>query len=470
MPTCQRPSRTCAGLGAAPLPAEAPRAFLHAGDELARRVGDVLLRIALRLVAPAQLDRVDPQFVRQLVDRAFEHQHARRLARRAAGVGRRQIERHRAVPRQAVPAGIERAAAGGGRFAELLARRAVRPGLVRERAQPAVAAGAEPHPLDGVAAVRGEVEHLLARQRRLHRPTQLARRQRAQDRVREDRQLAAEAAADVAADDSHLLRCQHQRVGHPVVRAVDELRRAVHRHPVAVPPGEARMRLHLRMDLHRRGVGAVEAHLGRLERRPEIADRAVGLGAVGRLGLEGPVQVGFERVIALMRLVVDLHQPRGGARLLEGLGDDVGRRLAVVMHPVVGQARQRPREAVVAFGGVRCLRRRVAVRHHQQHARCALGFGSVDGDDVAAGDGGLDDEAVGGRRGALAHFVGIWRRARHLQAAVDAVGRAADLAVAVVVERVRRRRLVHLHGALLRRSSKRLRPARPPARAARAGS
>ena len=68
--------------------------------------------------------------------------------------------------------------------------------LVRDRRQPAVRAGAQPHALDGRGAMGGDAEHLLARQRDLDRPLELARRQGRQDRVGVDRQLAAEAAAD----------------------------------------------------------------------------------------------------------------------------------------------------------------------------------------------------------------------------------------------------------------------------------
>ena len=53
--------------------------------------------------------------------------------------------------------------------------------------------------------MRRDMEHLLARQGHAHRTVELARRQGRQDGVAIDRQLAAEAAADILGDHLDLV-------------------------------------------------------------------------------------------------------------------------------------------------------------------------------------------------------------------------------------------------------------------------
>jgi hypothetical protein len=59
--------------------------------------------------------------------------------------------------------------------------------------------------LDRVGAVRRYVKDLLPRQRDLHRPPEFSRRDRRQDGVGIDPELAAESAADERADQAYVL-------------------------------------------------------------------------------------------------------------------------------------------------------------------------------------------------------------------------------------------------------------------------
>jgi hypothetical protein len=334
-------------------------------------------------------------------------------------------------------------------------------------AEHAIAFGTQPHTLDGAAAMGGEMEHLLAGQHRLDRTTELARGERAQDHVGVDRQLAAETAADVAADDTHVCLRDHQRVRDPFARAFDELGRAVNHHPVSLPPRQARMRFHLRVDVKWGAVGFIDAHRGGCEGRLEIADRAVGFGPVRGLRLESAVEVILQRMGTGLGVVVDPHQARSGARLLDGFSDNERHRVAVLAHLRIGKARKGSGEPVVALVRECRLRGRIAVGQHQQHTGRTLGARGVDSDDPAAGDGSLDDEAAS-RTLAVAHFVGIRRGTCYLEATINAVGGTPVLAVPILVERIRRRGLVHLHEGFL--MSSRLRTARRSVRAASAGS
>ena len=90
--------------------------------------------------------------------------------------------------------------------------------------QLAVCGRTKPQALYGVAAVAGDMKHLLTRQRGFDRAAQLARGQCRKNHVAINRQLATEAAANVAADDMHIAERYAQRGGHTFLRAVDQLR------------------------------------------------------------------------------------------------------------------------------------------------------------------------------------------------------------------------------------------------------
>ena len=158
------------GVGSRPSQPKRCGALAQAGDEVARAERVAARGIDLGLVAHAQLDRVERQRDGQLVDRATP---ARTCpgTRRARGTTTASARRAREpVRRVAVGRGVHRARGQRGLLGELADRRALLGRLVADRRQPAVGGGPEPHALDRRRAVADEGEHLLARDRDLHRP------------------------------------------------------------------------------------------------------------------------------------------------------------------------------------------------------------------------------------------------------------------------------------------------------------
>jgi hypothetical protein len=175
MPTSQRPSRTWPGCGLRRSQPKRSAPSLQAGTSCRVENGTCFSGSSLRLVADAQLDRVEPSFC---ASSSIAHAPAPacRPPRRARGTSRpRQVE----LDQRCVVMRLarRRASASADSPAPELSSRAVcdqargrSPSACRRRSRPAAA-------LHRVAAVRGDVEHLLARQRRLHRPLQLPRGQ-----------------------------------------------------------------------------------------------------------------------------------------------------------------------------------------------------------------------------------------------------------------------------------------------------
>ena len=65
--------------------------------------------VVVSVVAQAQLDRIDRQLMRQLVERRFQREAARPLARRTCRVVLRRVDPHEAVRGRHVGAGWEHA-------------------------------------------------------------------------------------------------------------------------------------------------------------------------------------------------------------------------------------------------------------------------------------------------------------------------------------------------------------------------
>src|SRR5258708_37348205 len=115
------------------------------------------------------------------------------------------------MPRQTIWRGIERAREGSCLFGKFLEARGLAPDLVRNGGETAVSIGPEADSLTTRRTVTRVGEHLLARQRDLDRVAEHASGQRCQHDLGIDRQLRAEAAADIAADEMDLLGCNLQR-------------------------------------------------------------------------------------------------------------------------------------------------------------------------------------------------------------------------------------------------------------------
>ena len=407
----------------------------------------MLFRILAGLVADAQLDGIETEHDRQLVHGAFAGEHAHGFAGRPAGAGLGQVQLDHAVRHQAVVAGIEGARRQAGGFVVGEAAGGMGPAFVGHRLDTALAVGAQADALDGGRAVVGDLEHLLAGEGDLDRPADGASGHGTDQGVGIDRQLATEAATDIARHDAHVFLGQLQGIGHATLRLLDELGGAVDGHPVAVPLGEAGVGLHLRMDVVGRGIALVE-----LDRRPgkggiHIARGGIG-GLIGIRRLDRLAEVGGEIENTRFGRVVDLHHGRRQARLLEGLGHHEGHRLAEIAHLVAVEVGLGPGEATAVLRLAGGLARRVAIGQHAEHARRALRGRGIQPADTALGDGGPDDEAVGDA--IVAEFEAVGRLAGDLEQAVDAVDGLADQAAAILVDQVAAGGFIHFHAAVLR--------------------
>ena len=273
--------------------------------------------------------------------------------------------------------------------------------------------------------MRRDMEHLLARQGHAHRTVELARRQGCQDGVAIDRQLAAEAAADILGDHLDPVGIELQRVGDRLVGALDQLQGADDGELAVLPRGEAGVRLHHGVRLIRRLVDRIEFYRRRSERLVEIAELAVGRRAGRTLaGVVGSTACRFENEDALGLLIGDDQGRSGGTGCFRRFRYHERDRLAEVLDLVAGELRLGPGVAVVGLGLERRLLGCVLVRHHQQHTRHAPRGVGIDACHASTGDGCPHD---GAERHAVGAVVGgIGRRARHLGASVDAVDGLAD--------------------------------------------
>jgi hypothetical protein len=134
--------------------------------------------------------------------------------------------------------------------------------------------------------------------------------------------------------------------------------------------------------------------------------------------------------------------------LLKGFGHHKGHCLPVVLNAIAVQLRRGAR--IPVFGlkwPPSSLRGSVLVCQHQQHTRRAFSGAGVDFSDLSFGHGGLNDVAIG-RHTAFFHFMGIGCLAHDFESAFDTVDGLADQSIAVLVNRVARCGLVHVHDEL----------------------
>ena len=256
------------------------------------------------------------------------------------------------------------------RLLGVLQRRVRRHGHFVARSRPAsVAVGAEPDALARGRPVADHREDLLARDRDLDRLLQLARRHHREDRLGVNAELGSEAAADERTEEMNLLRVDAERARDRRARLGDDLRAQIHRQVVAVPHRQAAVRLHRLRELVWRRVALIDldgAAANAASKSPtSVSVFNPALTFFGRVR-----RILWRREVEVPRLghVLDVHELRGSARLLERVGDDERDRLAEVLH--VGRAQHRKRARVdrrdLRIG--HALRRRVLVRQHQTHA------------------------------------------------------------------------------------------------------
>ncbi|MNU80222.1 hypothetical protein D3C71_698460 [compost metagenome] len=419
------------------LPAEFHGARAQAVDQAALGKRPTwFFRVHFRVVQDAENDGVHFQLVRHLVHRDFQRHHARRLARRAHGVAFRQVEHGQAHGRHAVRSRIQQPRLHHGRF-RLPPFQVAGPRFMADGRDLAVARGADAQALDGGGPVRRVVDHQGPRQGDLDGTPGRARAQRRQQGFRAHEQLAAETAADIRRNDTHLVFRYPQSARQIAAAPVHHLVRRPHRHLVAFPGGNRGVRLHHRVRLVGCRVHGVQAHGGMAIGAGEVARLAVGL-AIFRLGgaALGLGQVEHTRLLDIL----DVKQLCGRAGLLEGFRHHQRDGLVVMFNV---RPAQQLRRVHLAFAQ---LASRLG-RDHGQHARCAPRGARVDRRDAPLGDGRADDMAVGRMRRGLVLFICIRRRARGFQGAVDAVrGAAHDFQL---VDGIGGRRCRKFHGPSL---------------------
>ena len=302
--------------------------------------------------------------------------------RRAHVARRRQVEAYPLLPYVQVRAGVQpdRGVAAvvdvtvdaghlGGRGAD-------------DGGQPALRGRAQPQTVAVLGAVTVGGVHLRARQHQPHRPAADSRRRRGEQRVRIDRPLGAETAAQVGGDDpdADLLAERLPDAGAGEDHALGAL--VQRQRALVLPDGGGGVRLDRIVVLHRAAVGLVDPYRGLLERR----------GSVAADDLVGPVAeiVRQERLVEhvrhpgdqLLRPIAHLHQGRGLLRLLQGLRHDVRDGLPLVVDPRVLHGDESP--------VVRELRRsqlgHVGVGVDRDHAGMRQRRPAVDLQDLAPGD------------------------------------------------------------------------------------
>ena len=325
-----------------------PRVVARVVDAAVRR----LVRHVLGLdeVLAADLDRIDPERVRDDVDHALgepELLHARVAAVRRHG----RLVRHRLGELEPDVAPLVEAGRDlrPDHAAERLVAE-VRAGVVDrlrpEAEQRAVGLHRDLGALEpALVAVRHRLVELGPPLGPLDRAVELAREQAARDELRVRRDLVAEAAADVLRDDAQLVEPDAHRRAHHDRGEARELVVREHR-----PLARAAVVLDERaVALERRRVEAVEVELvdrddviGLGERRVDVAplpDAGVREVAAAVLVEHGcPVGERLARVDDdIERLVVDHHELGRVTRQLAGLGDDGDDGLAEVAHLADGE-------------------------------------------------------------------------------------------------------------------------------------
>ena len=330
---------------------------------------------------------------------------------------------------QSVVAGIKRPRLEGRALVGLLAWQVPREDIVADRKNAALSIRAEANALNGVRTVRRDMEHLLTRQRRLHRPAKLARGNRRQDGVGVDPELGAKPAADEGADKPDILDRNLESPGDCVAPLIQHLVRRVKGEIVSLPRRQGGVRLHHRVALQRRGIYDVELHRSRGESASEITDCAIGRRPVFRVRNPRLIQTAAQTEFSRRAVIAHAHEVGSCPGFLESLSDYERDRQTVVKD--LRACEHGMGDVMIACA----LMWRISIGQHEDNARRTLRRTRIDGLDLSLADRSLDDEAIG-RLWILLHLVCIASASGNLQASVDTIQRLADDALGADIERV----------------------------------
>ena len=198
--------------------------------------------VRVRVVELAQLERVDAELRRQLVEDALERPRPLDETGRAERGHRRDVQLRAVLDRAHVLAGIEQLRRPGGRRQP--ARPAERAGvLAAERGQRPVGPPRRGDALAGGVAVAADDVLLAARERAAHRPARPLRQLGCEEDVVADAGLGPEAAAHELADHPHFVLRQAEAFGQVAANPPDVLGRDVDVDAVAAPLAHALVRL-----------------------------------------------------------------------------------------------------------------------------------------------------------------------------------------------------------------------------------
>jgi hypothetical protein len=294
-------------------------------QQLLRRERAAVLEVVVGMVAPPQLERIELEPCRELVQQALEPVGPLDEAGCPEGGVRRQVQLGAVGERAHVVAGVEHLERAVGR-----SRPARPPDRVHvlgvERDERAVGARAYSQPLNRRVAVAGREILFSARKRAAHRAARLAGERDRDVGVVAGVVLRAEAAAHVVADDPHPVGGQLQLLGDRRAHAPDELRRDVDLERVSLPAADRLVGLHRVVQHGLRSVLALDDHVRLGEAGLDVA--AVVAPRVRDERLAPDRLLGIEQRVELLPLDLDRRQRLASPR--EAVGRDRRDRRTVV--------------------------------------------------------------------------------------------------------------------------------------------
>jgi hypothetical protein len=285
-----------------------------------------------RPVEDAQLDRIDPELLGELVHRGLQREHARGVAGTAHEPRRGDVQARDAMHDAAVGRLVDDAGGGADLVDVVHQPGGVHGDVVLDPGQPAVGVGGELDALDRGRAVGDQREHVRAQQRDLDRAVHDLGGHRGEHRGRAGQCLGAEATADVLGVHPDLVHLEPEQPRERDGDVERSLVGVVEGQPVVFPDGKRRVGLHWVVVLDRGRVGLLHQSGGGRERGADVAGLVDPRHArVGHLrDRDLGVVDGEEHVVGLL-VVADVDQPRGLARGLQRGGDDAGDHLPAVL-------------------------------------------------------------------------------------------------------------------------------------------